>query len=263
MTPKYELLPRNKFDEEAVEKLAQLPEDELRPLLPGLAEWIQDWNWPIAPAVEKLMELHIAAVVPTIIEVLAGTDSIWKENLLSLVRPATLPILPVLLQATVERIATTPTFGEQADEINKAAGDLLDRYATHLLPQHKGDDGAVERLSQLPENELLPLLPELLPRLLGCLLDGNWPIAKGVNDLLAAHLHQLAPGVWEPEMLEVLTGTDDIWKGHLLYLLSQAAVPELPSAVRQIVERIAHTPTPSEREYDTDEAARDLLARYS
>lgn len=149
MRPKYELLPRSKFDDEAVAKLALLPEAVLLPLLPGLAEWIQDWNWPIAPDVEKLLELHVAALIPTILEVLAGTDSVWKENLLSLVRPATLPALPTLFRATVERIATTPTFGEQADEIDKAARELLDRYATHLLPLDKGDNAAIERLGTI------------------------------------------------------------------------------------------------------------------
>ena len=139
---------------------------------------------------------------------------------------------------------------------------MLNKYDTHLLPLDKGDTAAVERLRQLPEAELLPL-PELLPRLLGCLLDGNWPIAKGVSDLLAAHLHQLVPAVWEPTLLEALSGTDDIWKGHLLYLLNQAALPDLPLAIRKVIERIAHTPTSSEREYDTDEAARELLAKYA
>ena len=257
------LLPSSKSDNEAVERLHQLSEAELLPLLPKLMEWLQDTNWPVSGPVWDFLEPRVAVLEPAIVEVLLGYDAAWKRNLLRLVEHATLPVLSPRLRELAERIAHSPNPGEQAEETDEAARNLLDRYATHLLPQHKGDDAAVERLRQLPEAELLPLLPELLPGLLGCLLDGNWPIAKGVGDLLAAHLHQLAPTLWEPEFLEALAGTDDIWKGNLLYLLDQAALPEFPPTVRQVIERIAHMPTPSEREYDTDEAARELLAKYA
>lgn len=256
MTPKYELLPRNKFDDEAVEKLALLPEAALLPLLPGLAEWIQDWNWPIAPDVEKLLELRVAALIPTILEVLAGTDSVWKENLLSLVRPATLPALPTLFRANVERIATTPTFGEQADEIDKAARELLDRYATHLLPLDKGDNAAIERLQELSEAELLPLLPELL----GCLPDGNWPIYWPAREMLLPYAHKLLPAI-----LNVLAdpNDDNIWKTNILRMLQDAPMLELTPTLQQVVERIAYAQTSGEQDEDTDEAARNLLARFA
>jgi hypothetical protein len=256
MTPKYELLPRNKFDDEAVEKLALLPESELLPLLPRLAEWIQDWNWPIAPDVEKLLELHVAALEPIILEVLASTDSVWKENLLSLVRPETLPVLPALLRATIERIATTPTFGEQADEIDKAARDLLERYATHLLPLDKGDDESIERLRKLNEAESLPVLPKLL----GCLPDSNWPIYWPAWELLLPYAHKLLPAI-----LNVLAdpNDDDIWKTNILRMLQDAPMLELTLPLKEIVERIAYTPTSGEQAEDTDEAARKLLARFA
>jgi hypothetical protein len=129
MTPKCELLPRNKFDDEAVEKLALLPEAELRPLLPGLAEWIQDSNWPIAPAVGKLLALHLAALEPLILEVLTGGDDEWKLHLLWLIQPATLPVLSAPLRTSLERLITSPTLGERDWEVPDRARDLLDQYA--------------------------------------------------------------------------------------------------------------------------------------
>lgn len=129
---------------------------------------------------------------------------------------------------------------------------MMPRY--DLLPQHKGDDEAVARLRQLPEAELLPLLP----RLLDGLMDSNWPIAYPIWELLLPHVHLLVP-----DILEVLAGTDETWKGNLLHLLSCSALPELPATLRQVVERIAYTPTTVEHNEDTDEAARNLLARFA
>lgn len=43
-----EYLPRNKYDFERVNQLKKMDRTELLPLLPGLMEWIQDMNWPIA-----------------------------------------------------------------------------------------------------------------------------------------------------------------------------------------------------------------------
>ena len=232
MTPKYELLPRNKFDDEAVEQLAQLPKAELLPLLPGLAEWVQDSNWPIARAVEKLLKQHVAALVPTILEVLAGRDEQWQWNLLYLISPTTLPTLPAPLQATLEGIATYPTTGEHDMYLVWQARYVLGLYGSHpLLPQNKTDYEAVERLSHLPEAELLPLLPGLAE----WLEDTNWPVSRPVWNFLLPHVAKL-----EPFIVEVLMGYDDIWKCNLLRLVEHSALPTLSSRLRELTR--AHSP---------------------
>lgn len=50
-----DLLPKDKFDIDKVEKLKGLNRGELIPLLPELLKWIQDMNWPIAPKIAKLL----------------------------------------------------------------------------------------------------------------------------------------------------------------------------------------------------------------
>jgi hypothetical protein len=255
MMSNYDLLSKNKFDDEAVEKLALLPAAELWPLLPRLAEWIRDYNWPIAPAVEKLLKLHIAALVPTILEVLASNDTQWQRRLLHLIQPATLPTLPVALRAVLARIAAFPTTGEYDMYLVWTTRYVLRQYGSHpLLPQSKTDDEAVAKLYQLPEAELLPLLPELMERL----EDMNWPVAGPVWDFLLPYAAQL-----EPAIVEVLMGYDNIWKCNLLKLLEHSALPALSPLLRELTERIAHSPTSIEHENDTDEAARDLLARFA
>lgn len=255
MTPKYELLPRNKFDDEAVEKLARLPEAELLPLLPRLAEWLQDCNWPIAPAVEKLLKLHVAALVPTIVEVLAGNDDVWQHHLLDLISPETLPTLPAPLRAAVERVAVFPTAGEHDMYVVWWARYVLRQYGSHpLLPQNKTDDEFITRLHQLPEAELLPLLPELME----WLEDLNWPVAGPVWGFLLPYVAHL-----EPAIGEVLMGYDSAWKRHLLRLVEASELPILSPPLRELTERIAYQPTDSEKAEETDEAARDLLAKYT
>jgi hypothetical protein len=255
MTPKYELLPRDKFDEEAVEKLAQLPAAELQPLLPRLAEWLQDYNWPISPAVEKLLELHVAALEPTILHVLAGSDDIWQCHVLSLIRPETLPALSPQLRVAVECAAASPMYGKYDAYTAEAAHNLLHKYGyRHLLPSSKSDDEAVKCLHQLSEAELRPLLPKLME----WLQDINWPVSGPVWDFLEPRVAML-----EPAIVEVLLGNDDIWKCNLLRLVQHAALPALSPLMRELTERIARSPTTSEHENDTDEAARDLLAHFA
>ena len=46
-----EYLPRDKHDVERVNQLKNLSREEISPLLPGLMEWMQGMNWPIAEEV--------------------------------------------------------------------------------------------------------------------------------------------------------------------------------------------------------------------
>lgn len=48
MDQQSELLPKDKHDHEAIERLHKFPIQELLPLLPELLEWVADINWPIA-----------------------------------------------------------------------------------------------------------------------------------------------------------------------------------------------------------------------
>ena len=50
-----EMLPRDKFDFERVNKIMRMRNEDVIPLLPGLLEWIQDMNWPIA---HEVVEVH-------------------------------------------------------------------------------------------------------------------------------------------------------------------------------------------------------------
>jgi MoxR-like ATPase len=129
MTPLSDLLPQDKHDEAAVERLQQLSDVEVNPLLPQLLEWLQDFNWPVASAVWKFLLPRVQALEPAILEVLAGTDDAWKSNLLLLVIHSELPALSAELREVVERIAHFPTASERFEDAADNAHDLLAKYA--------------------------------------------------------------------------------------------------------------------------------------
>ncbi len=52
-----ELIPKNKFDHETVERLKNLSYEELKPIMPDLLEWLQDFNWPLPTLSFKFLSL--------------------------------------------------------------------------------------------------------------------------------------------------------------------------------------------------------------
>ena len=71
-------LPRNKHDFRRVNQLKSMNRNELLLLLPGLMEWIQDMNWPIANEVAELLLTFPNEIVPLVKDVLATNDDVWK-----------------------------------------------------------------------------------------------------------------------------------------------------------------------------------------
>ena len=71
------MIPKDKFDLEAVEHLKSLPASEVVPLLPELMTWMQDMNWPVAKPVVELLLTYPNEITPLIEDVLAGNDDMW------------------------------------------------------------------------------------------------------------------------------------------------------------------------------------------
>lgn len=123
----YDLVPKHKSDSSHIKDLERLSDDEIRPVLFPLLEWIQDINWPVAADVLPILAKHSKDVVPLIIEVLSPEekDDIWKfwiiKELLPLFPYSELTgIIPCL-----ERIVSEPAKGEIAEEVNIQADIFL------------------------------------------------------------------------------------------------------------------------------------------
>lgn len=121
-----DLLPRHKFDEDRVEMIKKMDRDEIVLLLPGLLEWIQDMNWPVAPSVLELLLTFPEEVVPHIQDVLSSKDDNWKWFVLHFL------VIELPVESRVEfkeyltRVAETPTQNEIAEELDEIAKEILE-----------------------------------------------------------------------------------------------------------------------------------------
>ena len=98
-----------------------------------------------------------------------------------------------------------------------------------------------------------PAIEPSVEQLLLWVQDSNWPVARILAPALAVVGAPLAPYV-----RQVLAGEDETWKYHLIITVV-AQSQELTSALRPELERIAFTPTPSERAEEVCNVAREVL----
>lgn len=54
----FNLVPKNKFDTLNINKLMELSDTEILPIIPALLEWIQDMNWSVSPYIVKVLAKH-------------------------------------------------------------------------------------------------------------------------------------------------------------------------------------------------------------
>ncbi len=123
----YDLIPKHKSDRSHIKDLEKLSDDEIRPILLSLLEWIRDINWPISADVLPILAKHPKDVIPLIINVLKPEekDDIWKFWIIKELLPLfpyneLIPIIPCL-----KRIVLSPTKGEIAEEVNIQADDFM------------------------------------------------------------------------------------------------------------------------------------------
>lgn len=121
-----DLLPRDKFDDDRVEMIKKMDRDKILPLLPGLLEWIQDMNWPVAKSVLELLLTFSEEIVPHVQDVLSSNDDNWKYFILNdLVR--NLPIESrVQFREYLIRVSEAPTNNELAEGLDETAKDILE-----------------------------------------------------------------------------------------------------------------------------------------
>lgn len=72
-----ELLPRDKHDVAAVERLSALGYPAVEPVLPELLEWIQDINWPVARVIAPFLAGIGRPLAPQVRPVLRSSDEDW------------------------------------------------------------------------------------------------------------------------------------------------------------------------------------------
>ena len=121
------LLPRDKFDVEAVEAIAEAGYPAIAPVLEELVDWTADGNWPIArPLADYLVTLGEPLVAP-VSRVLRGADGSHKENCIRLVVRDLPPDILRKLEADLRRLADQPSEDDHREEADIAAREALAR----------------------------------------------------------------------------------------------------------------------------------------
>nr|WP_285851259.1 DUF5071 domain-containing protein [Sporosarcina aquimarina] len=119
-------MPRHKYDDGRVEMIKKMDRDEILPLLPGLLEWIQDINWPVAPSVVKILLTFPEEIVPHVQDVLASDDDNWKWFILHFL-VVELPVeSKVQFEEYLTRVTKTPTKNELFEELAEIAKEILE-----------------------------------------------------------------------------------------------------------------------------------------
>ena len=121
------LLPRDKFDVDAVRAISDAGYPAIAPILDELVGWTADRNWPVSrPLADHLITLGEPVVAP-VSRVLRGTDGSHKENCLSLI-VSRLPIeILGKLEADLRQLAERPSEDDRNEEADIAARDALAR----------------------------------------------------------------------------------------------------------------------------------------
>lgn len=123
-----EYLPRNKYDSERVSQLKNMNRNERLPLLPGLMEWIQDMNWPIAAEVAELLLNCPNEIVPLIKDVFITDDDIWKYWCLEVLVKRLPEESKKLFKGNLIRLIERPTAGEKLEELDEIALEILQMF---------------------------------------------------------------------------------------------------------------------------------------
>src|SRR6218665_1494379 len=116
-----------------------------------------------------------------------------------------------------------------------------------LIPKHKFDIEAAEKLNEYSIEELRPIIPALLEWLQDC----NWPVSYPVRLFLEKHVAEI-----QNEIVDVFKTNDNLWKYWILLNLGKGINDERLIAE---IKRLASNPTELEKAEELDEISKELI----
>lgn len=121
-----ELLPKDKFDNNGLNRLSELTDEEIKPFIPDLLVWVQDMNFPVAETVCRVIAGHYAVADDEIIKLLdvSQTDELWKYFIITGLLPVIENPSDSLINA-VRRIALNASDSEITEEVEEVAKEYL------------------------------------------------------------------------------------------------------------------------------------------
>lgn len=125
------LLPRDKFDVDAVRAIAAAGYPAIAPILDELVDWTADGNWPVArPLADYLVTLGEPLAAP-VSRVLRGTDGSHKENCIRLIVSGLPAETLAELEDDLRQLAERPSEDDRREEADIAAREALSRLNQH------------------------------------------------------------------------------------------------------------------------------------
>lgn len=144
-------IPQDKSDDSHIEQLKKLTADEIAPIMAGLLEWTQDYNWPISREIIDIVIQFQEVAIPHMLEILQPDPhifqtictkkidgkyplfescyvGIWKYWLIGCVIPFFTKENQEILLPSIQRIALCPTEVEITEEASEVAQDYLNNY---------------------------------------------------------------------------------------------------------------------------------------
>ncbi|MCK9861018.1 DUF5071 domain-containing protein [Paenibacillus sp. ATY16] len=126
-----ELVPKDKFDEEAIVKLKAIDPliINLKPIIGELFEWIQDINWPIAEELCIILAgFKPEDIIPQIRMILNSGDDTWQFSCIQFLIPRLSPEVKKAIAPDLLRIAIAPTENEKLCEVDELAKKIYEGY---------------------------------------------------------------------------------------------------------------------------------------
>lgn len=115
-------IPKDKFDVEALDDfdLLYLLEHQSEILV-----WLQDYNWPIAKVLSKLIQPYILDLEDSIIEILKSNDLEWKCNIIgAVIYYANRPSENIISE--LKRIYSSPV---ELEEVKDECEEVLNKFS--------------------------------------------------------------------------------------------------------------------------------------
>lgn len=123
-----ELVPKSKFDDTNINKLLQLSDEEIKIVIYDLLEWLQDYNWPIASEVLKILVKRENLVFPYISGILNGNNIMWKYWIIELLIPTFSKEHKMELKEDILKIINDTDNDEDTESLKEVAIECYKKY---------------------------------------------------------------------------------------------------------------------------------------
>lgn len=124
-----ELIPKDKFDLDAVARLSAAVPEQVAAIACPLLEWIEDANWPVTDMLLRVLPKYHKELMLEIENILEnGDDVILKNQIVGKLLPqfpegSLVPVLPVIC-----KLANMVANSEDDEELKESAVNLLGQY---------------------------------------------------------------------------------------------------------------------------------------